>query len=260
MVSKEELRAKSMIMRPGLGRLTGKGAIVTGSTSGIGEAIARLFAHEGARVVVTGRNVDRGQKVVAAIAEDGGDALFLPADVTKDDELEGMIARGREYLGQIDILVNNAGRFIVAPLEVLSADDFDAFSRLDARSYFQAMKMVIPGMEAQGGGVVLNVTSLAALDPMPVFAIYGYVKAGVNQMARAIAREYSARGVRVNSLLPGLVLTAMTDDSPDFDAVQAGVPMGRASTPMEQAYAALFLCSDEASYVTGCNMLVAGGA
>ncbi|MDR2377803.1 MAG: SDR family oxidoreductase [Bifidobacteriaceae bacterium] len=260
MVTKAELQAKAMQMRPPLGRLDGKTALVTGSTSGIGEAIARLFAHEGAKVVVTGRNSERGLKVVEAIEDDGGQASFVKADVTVDAELRELVECSESYLGRIDILVNNAGRFIVAPLEALTLEDFDDFSALDARSYFHAMKLVIPGMEARGGGVVLNVTSLAALDPMPVFAIYGYVKAGVTQMARAVAREYAPRGVRVNNLLSGLVLTPMTDGSPDFDAVQAAVPIGRASTPMEQAYAALFLCSDEASYVTGCNMLVAGGS
>lgn len=240
-------------------RLVGKVAVVTGSTSGIGESVARLFAHEGAHVVITGRNLDRGRAVAEKIRAAGGDVVFVPADITIEQDVIGLIEQALAAYGRIDILVNNAGKMIAKPLAETTLEDFDSFVDLDARSYFQVMKLVIPLMERQGGGAVLNVTSLSAINPMPVHAVYGFAKAGITQMTRCIAQEYAHRGVRVNSLLSGLVRTPMVADDPNFDAVESTVPMGRASEPIEQAYAALFLVSDEASYMTGSSVVVAGG-
>lgn len=244
---------------PSLGRLRGRIALVTGSTSGIGEAIAILFAHEGATVVVTGRSAERGAAVVDRIRSDGGTASFVAADVTSPAAVDALVDAVLDEHGRIDVLVNNAGTMIAKPLAELSVEDFDALVALDARSAFQTMQRVVPRMAADGGGAVVNVTSLAAINPMPVHAIYGFAKAGVTQMTRCIAQEYAARGVRVNSLLSGLVLTPMVADDPHFELVEQGVPMGRASTAIEQAYAALFLASDEASYVTGASLVVDGG-
>lgn len=244
---------------PSLGRLRGRVALVTGSTSGIGEAIAILFAHEGAAVVVTGRSAERGEAVVARIRERGGTASFIAADVTVPSEVDALLDAVLAAHGRVDVLVNNAGTMIAKPLADLTVDDFDALVDLDARSAFQTMQRLVPRMAEAGGGAVVNVTSLAAVNPMPVHAVYGFAKAGVTQMTRCIAQEYAPRGVRVNSLLSGLVLTPMVADDPHFDAVERGVPMGRASTALEQAYAALFLASDEASYVTGASLVVDGG-
>lgn len=241
------------------GRVAGKVALVTGSTSGIGEAIAELFAEEGAAVVVTGRNPLRGAEVVGRITAAGGDAIFVQADVTDDADINGLVEASLAWKGRVDILVNNAGTMIAAPFDDLTGADWDHLVDLDARSAFTLMQQLMPRMEANGGGAVLNVTSLAAIEPMPVHALYGFVKAGVTHMTRSIAQDYAKRGVRVNSLLPGLVATPMVNDDPHFPQIEAGVPMGRASTPREQAYAALFLCSDEASYVTGSSLVVAGG-
>lgn len=246
-------------LKEGKDRLVGKVALVTGSTSGIGEAIARLFAREGAKVVVTGRSVERGKNVVGKIQTDGGDAVFVAADITVDEEMTALIDKAFSIYGRVDILVNNAGKMIAKTLEDTSLEDFDTFVGLDGRSYFHAMKLVIPRMEKQGGGAVLNVTSLSAINPMAVHSVYGFVKAGVTHMTRCIAQEYAPRCIRVNSLLSGLVRTPMVANDPNYSAVEAGVPMGRGSEPLEQAYAALFLVSDEASYVTGSSMVVAGG-
>lgn len=246
-------------LRPSLGRLTGKVALVTGSTSGIGEAIARLFAHEGASVVVTGRRAEAGEAVVAAIVEGGGDARFVRADVTVEADVDALIETTYDAYGRIDILVNNAGTMFAAPLADLSLAQFDELVTLDARSVFQSMHRVLPRMAEQGGGCVVNVTSLSAVNPMSVHSLYGFVKAGVTHMTRCVAQEYAPKGVRLNSLLPGLVTTPMVADDPAFAMIEQGVPMGRASTPVEQAYAALFLASDEASYVTGASLVVDGG-
>lgn len=241
------------------GRLAGKVALVTGSTSGIGEAIAELFAEQGAEVIVTGRNAERGEAVVARIAASGGTATFIPADVSNADELAKLAEEATQWRGRVDVLVNNAGTMFAAPLVELSLENWQQLVDLDARSVFALMQHLIPQMERNGGGAVLNVTSLAAIQPMAVHSLYGFVKAGVTQMTRNVALEYAQRGVRVNSLLPGLVATPMVNDDPHFEQVQSGVPMGRASSAREQAYAALFLCSDEASYVTGSSLVVAGG-
>lgn len=244
---------------PPHGRLTGKVALVTGSTSGIGEAIAELFAEAGARVIVTGRDAARGAAVTERITHAGGDAHFIAADVTRPEEIDQLVKAALQHFGRIDILVNNAGTMIAAPLTGISLDDWNHLVELDARSVFLLMKQVIPHMENQGGGAVLNVTSLAAVRTMDVHSLYGFVKAGVTHMTKNVALEYAQRGVRVNALLPGLVATPMVNDDPAFPAIAASVPLGRASTAREQAYAALFLCSDEASYVTGTALTVAGG-
>lgn len=244
---------------PARGRLEGKTALVTGSTSGIGAAIAELFAHEGAAVVVTGRNSKRGDSVVQRIEQAGGQAMFIRADITQPEDVAALVREAVAWRGGIEVLVNNAGDMLAKPLADISLAEFDGFVNLDGRSYFQTMQLLVPHMAERGGGAVLNVTSFAAINPMPVHSVYGFAKAGVTQMTRCIALEYAHTGVRVNSLLPGLVHTPMVAEDPDFDKVEAMVPMGRASTPIEQAYAALFLVSDEASYVTGASLVVNGG-
>lgn len=246
-------------IRKSLHRLDGKVAIVTGSTSGIGEAIARVFAAEGAKVVVTGRRVEKGTKVAREINEAGGQAIYVQVDVTHDDQLQKMVDATLEKYGQIDILVNNAGRIIAKNLLDFTNEDWDSFVALDARSYFKSMQMVIPHMEARKSGSIINVTSIAAIATAPDQAIYGFVKAGVTHMTKNIALEYARKGIRVNALVSGLVLTEMIVDDPHLEVVTNAVPMGRIGTADEQAYAALFLASDEASFVTGSALVVDGG-
>jgi NAD(P)-dependent dehydrogenase (short-subunit alcohol dehydrogenase family) len=241
------------------GRLAGKVAIVTGSTSGIGEGIARLFAEEGARVLIVGRRTEKGENVRDEILAAGGEASFIRTDMTEDEDVSAMIAFAIETYGRIDILVNNAGTFLHKPFIETTLEEWDFLMNLDARAYFFTMQKVLPHMEKQGSGVILNVTSNVAVMPSADFALYSFIKAGLTHMSKVVALEYADKGIRVNCLLPGATMTEMTEGQSDNDFIASLVPMGRHSTAEEQAYAAVYLVSDESKYVTGSSLVVDGG-
>jgi len=253
------LQEPEVELRPSAYRLQGKVAIVTGSTSGIGKATAVLFAHEGGKVVVVGRRAEKGQAVVDFIKGSGGEAIFVQTDVTIEEQLQNLVKTTIDTYGTVDILVNNAGTLIQKPICELTRKDWDKFVELDAYSYFRCMQLVLPIMEKQGSGNIVNVTSLAAIDPLPFSSIYGFVKAGVTHMTKVIAKEYVDKGIRVNALLPGVVNTEMISDNPNTDAMCEMIPMGRPSVPVEQAYTILFMASEESSYMTGCSIVSDGG-
>ena len=252
-----------------MGRLEAKIAIITGATSGIGEASAKLFAREGAKVVVVGRNKDRGESIVAEIHEAGGEALFVQADVSKESQCKHMIDRTMETYGRLDILFNNAGTTSSVAIEDADEAEFDRVIGVNLKSVFFACKHAIPIMKRQKYGVILTCTSKGAIIPTKCSAIYAASKAGANQLTQAIAINYGRLGIRANELLPSYVQTPMTDEfiklsgiSPDqiFAECRAGTALDRIATSEECAFVALFLVSDEASYVTGTPMLVDGGA
>ncbi len=251
-------------LRPASGRLAGKTAVITGSTSGIGKASAVLFAWEGARVVVVGRRKERGEAAVREIRERGGQAVYVRADMTLESDMQAVVRAAMETYGRIDILFNNAGHMMNKPALEISREDWDRYLALDAYSYLRMMQLTIPIMERQGGGAILNCTSLAAVDnKIPDNALYGFVKAGVNHMSRVIANEYASKNIRVNTLLPGLIATEMVLNGPNaerYDYISTLNPMGRAGTALEAAYAALFLVSDEAAYITGTSLVIDGGS
>lgn len=240
-------------------RLQDQVAIVTGSTSGIGEATAKLFAEEGAKVVIAGRREDKGREIVHAILEKGGQAMFVQTDMVVEDDIQNLIAKTLEAYGTIDIVVNNAGRIIEKPFTELTPEDWEQFVRLDAYSYFRMMQLALPYMEKQQSGNIVNVTSLAALSVMPTHALYSFVKAGITQMSKVVAAEYADKGIRVNCLLPGVVYTEMIADNPNTPHMEKMIPMGRMSTPEEQAKTILFLASEESSYMTGSSIVSDGG-
>jgi NAD(P)-dependent dehydrogenase (short-subunit alcohol dehydrogenase family) len=251
-------------LRPASGRLAGKVALITGSTSGIGRASAVLFAWEGAKVVVVGRREDRGEAVVKEIGGKGGEAVYVRADMSHESDMQTVVKRTMETYGRIDTLFNNAGYMMNKPALEISREDWDKYLNLDAYSYLRMMQLTIPIMEKQGGGVILNCTSLAAVDnKIPDNTLYGFVKAGVNHMSRVIANEYAGKNIRVNTLLPGLIATEMVLSGPNaerYDFISTLNPMGRAGTALETAYAALFLVSDEAAYITGTSLVIDGGS
>ncbi|MEA4925329.1 MAG: SDR family oxidoreductase [Syntrophomonadaceae bacterium] len=250
-------------LRKSADRLKDRVVIITGSTSGIGKASAILFAWEGAKVVVVGRRAEKGQAVVGTIKANGGEAIFVQTDITDDDQCKNLVETTLKTYGRIDVLFNNAGCLITGPFTELTKKDWDDFISLDAYSMFRMMQLVLPVMEKQGGGVILNDTSLAALDSkIPGGAIYGFVKAGVNHMSQLVAAEYVAKNIRVNNIQPGLIATEMTltgAGADGFDYMASMMPMGRPGTALEVAYGALFLCCDESSYITGCSLLIDGG-
>lgn len=251
-------------MRPSANRLTGKTVIVTGATSGIGKATAMLCAHEGANVVFAGRRAEKGAAVAEEIASFGGSATFVRADVTVDEDLQRVVDIAIERFGRIDGLFNNAGCLITKPTVDFTRADWEKFTDLDAYSYLRMMQLVLPIMEQQGAGSIVNCTSLAALDNnIPGGALYCFVKAGINHMTHCIAAEYAGKGIRVNNVLPGLIATEMVLSGPGadgFEAMQETMPAGRAGMPLEVAYAVVHLLSDESSYTSGSSILIDHGA
>ncbi len=245
------------------GRLQGKVAIITGSTSGIGRASAILFAWEGAKVIIVGRRKERGEAVVDKIRAKGGESIYVQTDMTVEADMKNLINTTLDTFGRIDILFNNAGYMMNKPVLDISREDWDRYLNLDAYSYLRMMQLTLPIMIDQGGGVILNCSSLAAVDiNIPDNTLYGFVKAGVNHMSRVIAEEYASKNIRVNTLLPGLIETEMVrngSNGESFDFISTLNPMGRPGTPLEAAHAALFLCSDESAYVTATSLVIDGG-
>lgn len=248
-----------------MGRLEDKIAIVTGATSGIGEAVAVMFAREGAKVAAVGRNESRGREVVEKITDGGGEAVFIPCDLRNIEEIPAITDRTIEEYGRVDILVNGAGVLVLKPFLEQSMDDLNLIFETNFRPYALMMQSVIPAMVAQGRGAIVNIASISAVWPELNSYFYGAMKAGVTNLSRNVAKEFSRKGVRINCILPGPVNTNMT---PDFvknspEAKQAFIDkvgmLGRLGEPEDIAYAAVYLASDEASFVTGINLTVDGG-
>jgi len=252
-----------------VGRLASKVALVTGATSGIGKAIAVLFAREGAKVVVVGRSIERGNAVVSAIRSRGGAAVFVAADVTREADCRNMIERCMEEYRRLDILVNNAGTTSTTAIEDAEEAEYDRIMDTNLKSVFFACKYAVPIMKSQGKGAIITVTSRGAVIPTDCSALYAASKAGATQLTQAIAINYGKYGIRANSLLPSYIDTPMTDEyilktgqdrASALKSLADRTPIGRIGTPEDCAWAALFLASDEAGFVTGTPMLVDGGA
>lgn len=242
-------------------RLQGKTAIVTGAGSGFGAGIARRFAAEGARVAVVDIVSDAAEVVAAEI---GG--LALACDVGNGASVDAMARAARGALGDIDILVNNAGvTHLPAAMEDVSEEDFDRVLRVNAKSIYLTARALIPAMKTRGRGAILNMASTAAVSPRPRLNWYNASKGWVVTATKAMAIELAPFGVRVNALNPvagetPLLKSFMGEDTPEIRAkFLASIPMGRFSTPEDLGNAALFLCSDEASLITGVAIEVDGG-
>jgi NAD(P)-dependent dehydrogenase (short-subunit alcohol dehydrogenase family) len=234
--------------------LDGRTALVTGATAGIGRAIARRLARDGADVIVHGRDAERGAATVAEIAAEGGSARFVAADLADMDELQ-CLASG---LGDVDVLVNNAGRSWFGPTAELDVGTFDAVVATNLRAPYFLVSAVAPGMAQRGWGSIVNIGSMAGDIGWEGGAAYGATKAGLALMTRAWAVEWSAQGVRVNTVAPGAVVTGIMPRE-SIDAVGAATPIGRAATPEEIAEVVGFLASPRASYVTGAAVAADGG-
>ncbi len=244
-------------------RLEGRITIVTGAASGFGEGIARKFIAEGAKVVVADRDGAGAERVAAAL---GPHAVGVRADVTVAADVKAMIDRAAERFGGLDILVNNAGMgHVPQPLENLAEDDFDRILAVNVKAIYLAAKEVVPRFKAQKRGVILNVASTAGVSPRPRLTWYNASKGWVITATRSMAVELAPFGIRVCALNPvagetPMLKTFMGEDTPEIRArFLATIPIGRFSTPEDLGNAACFLCSDEASMITGVAMEVDGG-
>ncbi|HHC29713.1 MAG TPA: glucose 1-dehydrogenase [Rhodobacterales bacterium] len=242
-------------------RLDGKTAIVTGGGSGFGAGIARKFAAEGARVLVA----DINMRVAEAVAgEIGGEAV--QADVSNGASVTAMIDAALARFATLDILVNNAGTtHLPKPLEEVTEDEFDKVFAVNAKSVYLTAREIVPRMKAAGAGAILNVASTAAISPRPNLSWYNASKGWMLTATKSMAVELARHGVRVNAILPvagetPLLQSFMGEDTPEIRAkFLATIPLGRFSTPEDMGNAAAFLCSDEASMITGVALEVDGG-
>ena len=242
-------------------RLQGKAAIVTGGGSGFGEGIVRKFVAEGARVLIADRDAQGAERVAAATG-----AAALQVDVAHAADVKHMIDAAFERLGGLDILVNNAGvGHLPQPLEALAEDEFDRIVAVNMKAIYLAAREVVPRFKAQRRGVILNMASTAGVSPRPRLAWYNASKGWVITATRAMAVELAPAGIRVVALNPvagetPMLATFMGEDTPQMRAkFLATIPLGRFSTPEDLGNAACFLCSDEASMITGVCMEVDGG-
>lgn len=243
-------------------RLSGKTAVITGSTKGIGLGIARAFVNEGARVVVNARNAAE----CAAVAKElGAAAVPIAADLSRSDEVQRL---AREALaafdGRVDILINNAGQPRVAPSVELPEADYRYTLDLNLTAYFLLSQALAKGMLARGQGSIINVGSMNGTQPFPQRLAYCVSKAGVNMLTKVMAIEWAAAGVRVNCIAPGYVETELVKSLSakgilDRQKLAGRTPMGRLGTPAEIGAVAVFLASEEASFITGEVLTADGG-
>lgn len=241
------------------GRLEGRVALITGAAQGIGEAIARRFAAEGASVVVTDINVEEGTQVAKDI---GTRATFLELDVSQPDAWTAAMDATSEVFGPLSILVNNAGFSQYMPIAFLTLDDYMAVINTNQVGTFLGMKAALAPMQAAGGGSIINVSSIFGLVGTPMLASYTATKFAIAGMTRVAAGEFAGSGIRVNCLHPGGVDTPAVSSTGSIDIAGAfakGVPLQRIGTADEVAGAALFFASDDSSYCTGASLAVDGG-
>lgn len=246
----------------GLGRLRGKTAIVTGAGAGIGRAISILFAREGARVAVADIDLSTAQATAAAIAEAGGSARAMTADVRDAVSVEQMVRDTVIAYGGLDILVNNAGVGTDGDVVELSEEQWRRILDVNLKGVFLCCKYAIPVMKEGGGGSIVNIASIAALVGGSVSCVYPASKAGVVALSRNTALRFAKDRIRVNCVCPGHVDTALTYSLKDPGVREALIrryPLGRLGKAEEIAAAVLFLASEEASFITGTEMIVDGG-
>jgi len=248
-----------------MGNVAGKVVVITGAGAGIGRATALMFAANGAKVVVTDVNEATGRETVERITATGAEAFFAPHDVASEEQWTEILARAEKQFGGIDVLVNNAGIYIIAPLADTTLDQWNRLFSINVTGVFLGSKHVAGYLIKRGGGSIINLSSIAGLRGTPGHALYGASKGAVRIMTKDIAAELASQNIRVNSIHPTYVKTAMAD----YGAAVAGmtldemgqkmVPLGRLAEPEDVANMIVFLAADESSYLTGAEFVVDGG-
>lgn len=245
-------------------RLAGKIAIISGGATGIGGASSRLFAAEGAKVGVIDRNEEAGRAVVAEIIAAGGQAVFAAADVASEAQVNAAVTTVTAAIGPANVLFNHAGTMLIKPFLEITLDEWEWLMAVNVRSMFLMTKAVLPGMIAAGGGSIVCTSSISAVAATPLEVAYNTTKGACHMFARAIAVEYRDRGIRCNAVCPGFVKTPhglrevaeLTRLGVDMSEAVLAVQQGRLCEPEEIARAALFLASDEASFINGTHLFV----
>jgi NAD(P)-dependent dehydrogenase (short-subunit alcohol dehydrogenase family) len=243
--------------------LKNKIALVTGGTSGIGEATVKAFGAAGAKVVFSGRR-EQGEDVADLMRKSGIDCLFVRSDASIEQDVNALIQKTVEHYGRLDIAFNNAGfEGLIKPLHEQTIEDFDSLMTINLRGVFLCLKYEIQQMLAQGSGVIVNNSSILGLVGFPGSSPYVTSKHGIIGLTRTAALDYASKNIRINAVSPGFIQTEIVDR-----LIQAGLteekiesmtPMGRVGQPEEVASAIVFLCSDAASYITGQSLVIDGG-
>ena len=245
-------------------RLEGKVALISGGARGMGEEEAKLFAREGAKVVLGDVLDETGQEVAAAIKATGREAIYRSLDVTNEADWASAVEAAESEWGRMDILVNNAGVTTYSKGDQDSLEDFDRCHEINSRGTYLGVRASIPAMRRAGGGSIVNISSISGLvGQRHVHAGYNASKGAVHIMSKSLAVQHAAAGIRVNSVHPGPIKTDMTRESwtdPETKGrTERVVPLGRYGQPVDVANAVLFLASDEAAYITGAEIVVDGG-
>ena len=245
-------------------RLEGKVALISGGARGMGAAEARMFASEGASVVIGDVLEDEGRRVAAEIGEAGGQALFVALDVTSESQWRDAIDAAVSSFGRLDVLVNNAGIGGGGNVEETTEADWDRTMDINAKGVFLGTKTAIPAMRRSGGGSIINISSqLGIVGTDNSSPQYQASKGAVRLLTKSTAIQYAREGIRANSVHPGPIVTPMTEagraDQDRYDMTVSRIPLGRYGEPEDVAYGVLFLASDESSFMTGSELVIDGG-
>jgi NAD(P)-dependent dehydrogenase (short-subunit alcohol dehydrogenase family) len=252
--------------------LAGKGAIVTGGASGIGEACSETLAREGAKVLITDVDDLRGRDVAARIVKAGGTAHYLNHDVRDEAAWPGIVAEAEKRFGRLDIMVANAGIGIMSPIATMTLADWQKQQAINLDGVFLSIKHAIPAMKKAGGGSIVLMSSVAGLRGAPGLAAYSATKGGVRLLAKSVALEHAADNIRCNSVHPGIIATPIWDKIPTGaqgngrnapidprERAAISVPLPRVGEAQDVANGVLFLCSDLGNYITGQELVIDGG-